>query len=131
MNDCWYWALAYDVKGYGRAWFSGRQHKAHRLVYELLIGKIPEGLELDHLCRNRLCVNPSHLEPVSHAENVRRGKAGRHHRSKTHCVNGHEYTPENTYLRPTQLKGLRDCRKCRQIRTEKWKAKKAIADFQS
>ena len=80
----------------------------HRIAYRLVIGPIPEGLELDHLCRNTLCANPYHLEAVTHQENMSRG----FHAQKTHCIRGHEYTPENTYVvRNGDLRGRR-CRTC-------------------
>jgi hypothetical protein len=72
-TGCWQWLLNMSSRGYGRIWADGRRHTAHRYVYEHFHGPIPEGLELDHLCRNKLCVNPDHLEPVTHIENVRRG----------------------------------------------------------
>lgn len=80
-TPCWVWKLAKTGKGYGCEWDlrRGRMVSAHILAYERAIGTVPEGLELDHLCRVRLCVNPDHLEPVTHAENIRRG-----HRWKTH-----------------------------------------------
>lgn len=88
--------------------------QAHRVAYELLIAPIPEGLELDHLCRNRPCVNPWHLDPVTRLVNHRRslpGRRGEPQRSKTHCKHGHQFTPENTYF--TAGSG-RQCRLCRQ-----------------
>jgi HNH endonuclease len=108
---CWIWigALASfspsTPLGYGR--FRGRQ--AHRVAWERLRGPVPENLELDHLCRMTPCVNPDHLEPVTHAENLRRGK-GNQNAQKTHCIRGHEFTPENTYR---QSGGGRGCRICR------------------
>jgi hypothetical protein len=87
---------------YGR---NGPNVSIHRYIYELFSGPIPVGLVLDHLCRVRHCVNPEHLEPVTIAENVRRGLKGR---MVTHCPKGHEYTPENTYTY-----NRRECRRCK------------------
>jgi len=100
---CWTWTGTIDPGGYGHYKLGQSQH-AHRVAYELVVGPIPEGLELDHLCRNPSCVNPAHLEPVTHAENVRRGTVAQ----RTHCQKGHEYTPENTRMR----NGARVCREC-------------------
>lgn len=72
-TGCWIWTQHIDASGYGHAWANGRTQKAHRVMYERTHGPIPAGLELDHLCRNRACVNPEHLEPVSKAINVQRG----------------------------------------------------------
>ncbi len=98
--------------GYGTLRGVGRMVYAHRAMYELMIGPIPDGLVIDHLCRNRWCVNPGHMEAVTHRENLTRGNgwSGRHARA-THCPQGHPYDEANTYLRPDG-KG-RDCRKCR------------------
>ncbi|WP_331756166.1 HNH endonuclease (plasmid) [Streptomyces sp. NBC_01590] len=100
-GECWLWTGYMRPDGYGKA--RGRQ--AHRVVYELLVGPIGEGLELDHLCRRVACVNPVHLEPVTRLENMRRRYA-----LVTHCKSGHEFTPENTYVMPD---GHRSCRTCR------------------
>ena len=95
---CWQWQGAF-VNGYGKAsiWSNGKSLKvrAHRLAYEAFVGPIPDGLELDHLCRQRPCCNPEHLEPVTHLENLRRGKPVH----VTHCPRGHAYNAENTRLR--------------------------------
>lgn len=94
-EDCWLWNGATQATGYGICRHEGKTRRAHRVVYTLLVGEIPEGLHLDHLCRVRSCVNPKHLEPVTNAENGRRGLAGETNRKRmlglTHCKNGHEF----------------------------------------
>ena len=111
-SGCWMWTSRLDGSGYGKMKLDGKEWGAHRLIYEELIEPIPEGLELDHLCRNHACVNPAHLEPVTHIENCRRGVCGAvttaRQTAKTHCPYRHEYTPENTYT----PNGHRNCRKC-------------------
>lgn len=111
QNGCWLWTAALDPAGYGRFKEAGRGglvRLAHRIAYQLVVGPIPTGLQLDHLCRVRRCVNPAHLEPVTSAENTRRGI--HHNSNKTHCLLGHAYTAENTYTTP---RGSRECRICR------------------
>ena len=115
-ETCWLWKRALNYAGYGAVRWNRKVVGAHRVAYELLVGPIPHGLVLDHLCRVRNCVNPEHLDPVTNRENQRRGKHGV---LKTHCVNGHEFTPENIYIQPKA--GTRSCRVCYEIRG--WKRK--------
>lgn len=115
-SGCWDWVGGRDPDGYGvykqgKQFVGRRSMRAHRWVYEQTKGFIPEGLQLDHLCRNRLCVNPAHLEPVTQQENIRRGLYGV---TRTHCPKGHEYTPENTYRH--QGIGTKTCRECARTR---------------
>lgn len=107
-ETCWLW-VGPVWKGYGK--FAGTT--AHRVVYLRSGGTIPEGLELDHVCRKPLCVNPKHLEPVTREENARRRGA-----AIVACINGHDYTPANTYIRPD---GNRDCRACIRDRVAAYK----------
>jgi len=102
-SPCWLWLAGVTHNGYGQITFDGKHSLAHRFVYELLVGPVPPGLQLDHLCRTRNCCNPAHLEPVTPKENSQRGT-----RLITHCPKGHEYTVENTYLH----QGRRHCRQC-------------------
>lgn len=106
---CWLWRGTVRSDGYGAIQIHGEQWRAHRLMWVLMRGGIPNGMEIDHLCRTRACVNPQHMEVVTHRENCRRGSgwAGQHAR-KTHCPKGHAYDEANTYRRDT----MRYCRQC-------------------
>lgn len=115
LNGCWLWTAALHPDGYGR--FEHRP--AHRIAWEFIKGPVPEGLELDHLCRVRPCVNPSHLEPVTRRENVRRGALPEMLREKaaaqTHCYKGHPLSGDNLVLQGPAKK-FRVCRTCRAVR---------------
>lgn len=112
-EGCWEWIGCIDTSGYGRLSWQKRLQLAHRVMYELRKGPIPAGLTLDHLCRNPSCVNPEHLEPVTHRENVLRGAgATAKHARQTHCVRGHELVGHNLII---ESYGGRRCRECKRI----------------
>lgn len=115
-GGCWLWMGSLDEHGYGQAQFRGRLGFAHRVAYTLYRGEIPDGLELDHLCRVTACINPWHLEAVTHKENLRRSPLLAEIRAKrlaiTHCPHGHPYDVANTYI----YKGRRNCRACGNLR---------------
>lgn len=111
---CWEWT-GHLVEGYGQFRIGDKQPGAHRISYEWAIGPIPAGMQIDHLCRNEVCVNPLHLEAVSPRTNVLRGKGlSAMNARKTHCPQGHEFNDENTY----RYKNQRHCRPCKQARTK-------------
>lgn len=116
--SCWIWMGGKDSAGYGRTYIGGKAEGksiyriAHRIIYELFRGTDISGLELDHICRNKICVNPDHLDPVTHLENVRRGISGQYLRKRTHCPSGHEYSTSNTSF----YKNMRSCKTCKRIK---------------
>lgn len=120
-DGCWPWHAGLDGHGYGKFWLNGKMRQAYKVMYELLVGPVPSGTELDHTCRNRVCVNPGHLEPVTHRENVRRGTRGPSRKGMrlTHCRRNHEFSKDNVYERPN---GDRVCRTCRKASAQRRRA---------
>jgi hypothetical protein len=117
-TPCWEWpGISQD--GYGRKWWRGRTEYVHRIAYELLRGPIPDGLTVDHLCRNRACVNAAHHELVTGKENTLRGiSPSAMNARKTHCKRGHPFTRANTYTRRPRGRG---CRICKHNYQKAWK----------
>jgi hypothetical protein len=133
-SGCWLWLLALDKYGYGRITISQptkKNREAHRVSYETFVGAIPSGLVIDHLCRNRLCVNPAHLEAVSRRENTLRSPiaiAALNIR-KTHCKNGHLLSDENLYTAPWHVDervSCRGCRECIRQNSRRYKARRRM-----
>lgn len=124
-GECWWWIGSVNRGGYGQFWLDNRMRTSHRVAYELAVGPIPDGLQLDHLCRNTACVRPEHLEPVTSRENLMRGDtlaaaAAR----RTHCTKGHPYDEANTYHHPV---GERRCRICQSDRARAANKRKSLA----
>lgn len=124
-ETCWLWTGWVDRDGYGKCSRDGEQY-VHRWTYKTLVGPIPDGYVIDHLCRVKRCVRPDHLEPVTPGENTLRmmrslGRFG----CATHCPKGHPYDEENTYVSPS---GRRHCRECNRVRCRRdYYARKAAA----
>lgn len=122
-GECWTWTAHRDRYGYGMFSIKGRPVLAHRWSYEHLIGAIPEGLVIDHLCRNRACVNPWHMEPTTQKVNALRGEGvGARSAQVTKCPHGHPYDEMNTYL----YRGERRCKACRSISDARWYARRKL-----
>lgn len=133
--DCWTWSAGVTAGGYGKFKWKGRHFPPHRVAYEMLVAEIPEGLVIDHLCRNRACVNPWHLEPVTQKVNVQRGLAGtlcvtRGDRTRsTHCQRGHELSGANLRVRTRGRYRMHVCRTCKRDRErERYHAAKLQKD---
>jgi hypothetical protein len=124
-RGCWNWPRAKVRKGYGVVHYQRKQHYTHRVMYEAAKGEIPNGLQIDHLCRNTSCCNPDHLDAVSPKENTRRADAARGGqrmlRRGSHCPHGHAFTNSNTYV---DQRGQISCRECRKRRHEEWAEKR-------
>lgn len=114
-DDCWRWQGTLTNDGYGLVTVGDKKKLAHRLSYTFFVGPIPDGQEIDHLCRTRNCVNPAHLEPVTHRENVLRGEGlAAQNARKTHCIHGHALSGDNVYVKKS---GKRQCRTCKREST--------------
>lgn len=123
-NDCWNWT-AYKHRGYAYLRVNGRTQRAARYFYKTLIGEIPDGLELDHLCRNKVCVNPDHLEPVSHRENVLRGIGPTAENAKrVACKYGHALADHNLIM--AKRHRARRCRICKNAIQSAWKKRRRV-----
>ncbi len=121
LGPCWTWTAAHTKAGYGQFYVGNSVwSSAHRYVYELVVGPIPAGLEIDHLCRNRGCPNPEHLEAVTRLTNTMRGGLAnvtrQRHRQKTHCPHGHEYNARNTMMGSGNRRRCRECLRLDQCR---------------
>lgn len=115
-SGCWLWIGAQHVRGYGSLKFNGQARRAHQVAFNAAGLAQPLNTELDHKCRTTCCVNPEHLDPVTHDVNVLRGEGiAANYARRTHCKHGHEYTPENTYFPPWEKRPARMCRACRNV----------------
>lgn len=124
VNDCWIWNGSVDSRGYGQLRSNGKTWRAHRFFYSELVGQIPSRYQIDHVCRNKLCVNPDHLEAVTQTENIRRSGAWDVNKTKTHCPAGHEYSDSNTLSRNNK----RTCLICKRERSKKYMQEKRLTN---
>jgi hypothetical protein len=124
-TGCWLWTGALSgSRKYGSFYYDGRMQKAHRVAYQIFVGPVPDGLDLDHLCRVPSCCNPDHLEPVTRSENLRRSPDMDRNSNKTHCCRGHKFTAVNTIWR---TQGWRGCRACMNMHMRNWRERNASA----
>lgn len=119
-DGCIVWIAGKTNKGYGLGNKDGIKTTAHRLSYLINVGEVPNGMEIDHLCKNTLCINPKHLEAVTRKVNIGRGSKAQ----QTHCVNGHKFTSSNTYFKKSN--GCRVCRQCAAIRARKLRKEQSL-----
>ena len=122
LTGCWIWKGCLR-NGYGTVKQNGKMQLAHRISFVHWNGEIKQGLEIDHLCRNKICCNPSHLEAVTHLENLKRGNIGLFNKNKTHCIYGHEFTKENTIIKQD---GRRNCRTCINRLNREWRMRQNV-----
>lgn len=136
-DDCWLYAGAVSPRGYSTVSFTiggkSKNYRVHRLTYEQFVGKIPDGLVIDHLCRVHECINPDHLEAVTNHENILRAAPYRQY--KTHCLRGHEYTLKNT-INTTRIRNghvgvIRTCRQCNNLRNRETYHKQLVIDHRN
>src|SRR5579872_16426 len=123
-SGCWLWSGCILKNGYGQFWLNDKNWKAHRVSYLLFKGRLIEGLVIDHLCRNRACVNPDHLELVTHRTNLLRGETlNAKELNQTHCKRGHPFDDGNTYVDPS---GSRSCRTCLRAKYKAYRQRKKV-----
>jgi len=128
LGDCWIWQGYKDRLGYGRVQYKNKKWLAHRLAYTMFVGAVPENKDLDHLCRNPSCVNPQHLEPVSHRTNVLRGASPlARYALLTQCSKGHELSGDNLRIRIRPGNIGRECIQCNKDRLKAWHRAKRLS----
>lgn len=122
-TGCWQWLGSINGSGYAVVKLRGVQHNAHRLIYEIFMGHVPKELHVDHLCRNRGCVNPEHMDPVYPRVNIMRGEGpAAYNARKTHCKRGHPLSGENLVV--DRITGKRACRTCKRATTQRYHQRK-------